>query len=137
MNNLRFATLVHLLVLLEKFPDSALSSAFMASSIHINAVVVRRELKVLRDAGWVTAVKGKAGGFKLNIQANQLNLGEVYQLMMTEQTLFKTNHPNPQCMVGRSINHHLSGIMTNVDQAIFNELSRVKLAEFSTLFTEE
>ena len=40
LNNLRFATAIHILVLLEKNPEVWMSSEYIAGSINVNPVVV-------------------------------------------------------------------------------------------------
>lgn len=40
----KFAISIHILTLLAKFPDVYLSSEFIASSINLNPVLVRKEI---------------------------------------------------------------------------------------------
>lgn len=46
LNNLRFATAIHILILLEKNPEVWMSSEYIAGSINVNPVVVRKEIKI-------------------------------------------------------------------------------------------
>jgi DNA-binding IscR family transcriptional regulator len=51
MNNTRFATAIHIMTLLAKSPQDWLPSEWIAGSININPVIVRKEISVLREAG--------------------------------------------------------------------------------------
>ena len=51
MNNTRFATAIHIMTLLAESPQDWLTSEWIAGSININPVIVRKELGVLREAG--------------------------------------------------------------------------------------
>jgi len=44
----KFAVTLHILTLLSKFPGEFLSSEFIASSLNINAVLVRKEIANLK-----------------------------------------------------------------------------------------
>ena len=44
----KFAISIHILTLLAKFPDDYLSSEFIASSINLNPVLVRKEISNLK-----------------------------------------------------------------------------------------
>jgi DNA-binding IscR family transcriptional regulator len=61
MNNTRFATAVHIMTLLAKSPQEWLTSEWIAGSINVNPVIVRKEISVLREAGLITSRQGKEG----------------------------------------------------------------------------
>lgn len=61
MNNTRFATAIHIMTLLAKSPQDWLSSEWIAGSIHVNPVIVRKEISVLREAGLIVSKQGKEG----------------------------------------------------------------------------
>ncbi|MBL7878738.1 MAG: Rrf2 family transcriptional regulator, partial [Chryseobacterium gambrini] len=65
MNNTRFATAIHIMTLLTESPQDWLTSEWIAGSININPVIVRKELGVLREAGLITSRQGKEGGSQL------------------------------------------------------------------------
>ena len=65
MNNTRFATAVHIMTLLAKSPQEWLTSDWMASSINVNPVIIRKEISVLREAGLIISRQGKEGGSQL------------------------------------------------------------------------
>lgn len=135
MNNTRYATVIHILVLLAKSPGEWLSSEWMAASINVNPVVVRRELAHLVKWGWVTSRKGKEGGIRLAVSPAEVKLGEVYLLIRNSDVLGKRNlHPNPECPVGRKINQVLEGLSADTDEVVVTALNRQSLADLITEF---
>lgn len=135
MNNTRFATLIHILTLLVKHPHQWLSSEWIASSIQINPVIVRRELSVLRNLGWVVSKKGKEGGTKLQISGEKITLADIYQVVKNIPVLGKKNvHTNRRCPVGRDINQQLEKLFTETDQIVVYELQKKSLNTFAEPF---
>lgn len=59
MNNTRFATAVHIMTLLAKSPQEWLTSDWMAGSINVNPVIIRKEISVLREVGLIISRQGK------------------------------------------------------------------------------
>lgn len=131
MNNLRFATAVHILVLLDKFRGELITSEFIAGSINVNPVVVRREVKALREAGLVFARKGKVGGLSLAQDSVKIKMGDVYKLVNQENRLGRLNHPNPDCMVGKQMNCNLEVLFNEVDSELILLLNKQSLADFA------
>ena len=77
MSNTRFATALHILTLLADKDEEWMRSEWMAGSININPVIVRKELSVLNEAGFVISRKGKDGGFKLSKPSSEITLAEI------------------------------------------------------------
>ncbi len=134
MNNLRFATVLHILVLAEKFQDQIITSEFIAGSINVNPVVVRREIKFLREAGLIHSKKGKDGGCFLAKNSNEIRLGEVYKIITHEQTFGKKNQTNPACPIGKQMNEHLEELFFQTENELINQLNQRTLKEFSDEF---
>lgn len=134
MNNLRFSTLIHILVLLHKFDGKLITSEFIAGSININPVVVRREIKILKDAGIITAKKGKVGGFILNINPSEFYFDQIYSLLHKDENIGKLNEPNPNCAIGKSMNSNLENLYQSIHTSIIDNLKNISLEEFSNQF---
>jgi Rrf2 family protein len=77
--NTRFATAVHVLVLLASKPDSLKTSSAMAEELQTNAVVIRRILSLLQQADLISSQKGPAGGSRLTHSAKDISLADVYK----------------------------------------------------------
>lgn len=135
MNNARFAISLHILTLLEKSGGELLSSEYIAGSININPVLVRKELSNLRNHGFLQSKEGKNGGSYLAKPAVDISLGDVY-VAVRQNSLLGTskNSPNPQCPVGKQINTHLDELYEVTEHALLKELSGKTLANFSAKF---
>ncbi len=135
MNNSRFAISLHILTLLEKAKGELLSSEYMAGSININPVLVRKELSNLRNHGFVNSKEGKNGGSYLSKSAKEINLADIYNAVKQINLLgISKNTPNPQCPVGKQMNTHLNNLYNSTEQALVKELSSQTLADFSSQF---
>jgi len=135
MNNGRFAISLHILTLLAHKAGEWLSSEYIAGSININPVLVRKEISNLREAGLVESREGKNGGTTLALPPSKILLSDVYKAVRQEMLLGRTkNSPNPDCVVGRQINQHLDELYTEVEQTLVQKLGKKTLAEFHKQF---
>ena len=135
MSNSRFAISLHILVLLEKAQGALVSSDYLAGSININPVLVRKELINLKKHGFVGSREGKNGGSFLSKTATNISLGDLYIAVRQETLLgLAKNAPNPKCPVGKQINSHLNELYDNTEQVLIESLSGRSLADFSEEF---
>lgn len=123
MNNTRFATVIHILSLLDCNPEEWLSSEWIANSININAVIVRKELGMLQEQGLVISRKGKDGGSQLAKPSTVVMLSDIYALVKNAAILGKKNqNPNPKCPVGKEMNNKLDLLSTEMDALVMESL---------------
>jgi Rrf2 family protein len=135
MNNTRFATAIHIMTLLAENPQEWLTSEWMAGSININPVIVRKELSVLREAGLITSRQGKEGGSQLSKNADIIKISDIYLAVKNTEVLGKkNNNPNPSCPVGKEINKHLEVLFSETDQLVLSFLGDKTLQEFFDQF---
>lgn len=135
MNNTRFATAIHIMTLLAKSTQDWLSSDFIAGSINVNPVIVRKEMGVLREAGLIESRKGKEGGCRLSKNSDLIRISEIYAAIKNSEILGKKNqNPNPKCNVGKDINQNLESLYNEADQMVFKFLDKRSLADFSSQF---
>lgn len=135
MNNGRFAIALHILVLLEKANGNLLSSDYLAGSININPVMVRKELISLRNHGFVNSKEGKNGGAVLAKPASTITLGSIYESIKQGVLLGQQkNAPNPKCPVGKDIQQHLANLYNETESVLINQLNQQTLADFSNHF---
>ncbi|MCF2491353.1 Rrf2 family transcriptional regulator [Dyadobacter sp. CY347] len=135
MNNGRFAISVHILSLLAFEEEEWISSEYLAGSININPVLVRKELGNLRARGLVISKEGKAGGSQLAKPAESIFMSEIYDAVRQNDLLGKgINAPNPKCRVGRQINGYLDELYTEAELALRGSLSKKSLADFCRNF---
>ncbi|PXY42505.1 transcriptional regulator [Flavobacterium cheongpyeongense] len=131
----KFAISIHILTLLTKFPNDFLSSEFIAGSINLNPVLVRKEIANLKAHHIVESKEGKNGGTKLSKSASDITLNEIFQMTFDTINLgYAKNHPHPDCPVGKKINENLSGLYTQLNKKVSVELKNITLEDFSNQF---
>lgn len=133
MNNIQFATAIHILTMLATAEES-LPSAYIANSININPVMVRKLLSILNFYSLVATREGKGGGAILAKPADQILLSDIYLAVNTVSLLGKLNNPNPKCKTGSQINSHLTELYDEADQALVTKLKMITLADFCKKF---
>lgn len=132
MNNTRFATVIHILSLLAKSKEEWLTSDWIAGSININPVIVRKELSLLQSKGWVVSKKGKEGGAMLSVSPEELTVADIYRLVKNAEVLGKKHHkPNPKCPVGKNINEKLDALFMQTEELLVSFLASKKLVDFA------
>ncbi|WP_292010238.1 Rrf2 family transcriptional regulator [Chryseobacterium sp.] len=135
MNNTRFATAIHIMILLAKSPDQWLTSDWIAGSVNVNPVIVRKEIGVLRGAGLIISRQGKEGGSQLARNAEKITISEIYAAVKNADVLGKKNqNPNPSCSVGKEINNHLNILFEDTDKLVLDFLEDKNLQKFSDQF---
>lgn len=131
MNNARFPISLHILTLLAKEGGALLSSDYIAGSININPVLVRKEISNLRNHGMVESKEGKNGGATLAKPAATILLSDIYHAVQQTSLLGNSrNHPNPDCEVGKQINQHLDALYKDIEGALLRKLEHITLADF-------
>lgn len=135
MNNTRFATALHILTLLADSKGEWLSSDWIAGSINVNPVIVRKEIGALIKTGLVQSRKGKDGGAALAKAGNQITLDEIYRAVKNSEVLGKKNmRPNPKCPIGKDINEKLDGLYFDIDESVLAALREKTLESFLSEF---
>ena len=121
--NSRFSIAVHVLTLLAAESDKRLTSEYLASSIGTNAVVIRRQLALLREAGLVESTGGKGGGWLLCRKPSAIRLSEIRAALGEEAALrMHRNEPSPDCPVGHNVRAALERVYADADDAIRQRL---------------
>lgn len=135
MNNGRFPISLHILTLLASAEGELLSSDYIAGSININPVLVRKEISNLRNHGLIESKEGKNGGATLSKPAEKIRLSEVYHAVQQASLLGNSkNKPNPDCPVGKQINQHLDHLYQEIEGALLHKLEKMSLADFLRQF---
>ena len=131
----KFAITIHILTLLSKFPDEYLSSEFIASSMNLHPVLVRKEIANLKKNNIVESKEGKNGGTKLAKAASSISLDAIYKMTFETVSLgFSKNTPNPKCPVGKKINENLENLYDDINEKISLQLKGISLEDFSNQF---
>jgi Rrf2 family protein len=135
MGNRRFAISMHILVLLTENKEEWLSSDYLAESMNINPVLVRKEISNLRKHGLILSKEGKNGGSMLAKPAIQILISDVYRIVISQTLLGNPLvAPNSKCPVGEQINKHLENLNLETENFIVKQLSNQTLADFVKKF---
>ncbi len=127
--NSRFSTAVHILTLLASMPDERLPSELIAASIGTNAVVVRRQLALLREASLVTSKSARGGGWELARDPRHITLRQIRAALGDEAGFrMHRNEPNPNCVVGQHVRGVLEDVYAEADHAVMVALDHWTVA---------
>lgn len=131
----KFAITLHILTLLSKSPDEFLSSEYLAGSMNINPVLVRKEIGNLKKHNIVESREGKFGGTRLSRAAKDITLEDIFKMTFESVSLgYAKNNPNPDCPVGKMINQNLDSLYMDINAQISAKLKGISLMEFSSGF---
>lgn len=133
MNNIQFATVLHILTMLARSKES-LSSTIIADSINVNSSMIRKSLSMLKSHGLIDTKEGKGGGASLAKSSNKILISDIFRTVNEANLLGKLNSPNPKCNTGQQINKHLLDLFTLADEAVINKLGTITLADFLQKF---
>ncbi len=128
----RFTIAVHIFACIDTFgKEHKITSDFLAGSINVNPVIIRRILSQLKAAGLVEVKRG-SGGTSMAKPAEEITFLDIYEAVecVEKEGLFHFHeNPNINCPVGRNIHNVLDAKLTQVQQALEAELKHITLAE--------
>ena len=128
----RFTIAIHVLVCIETFKnDYKVTSEFLASSVNVNPVVIRRLLQQLKRAG-IIHVKRGSGGTDIEKPLNEITLFDVYNAVecVEDGELFHF-HENPSqlCPVGKNIHAILDVRLEEIQKAMEKEMKSISIQD--------
>lgn len=129
----RFTVAVHTLLVIYRFCGQVkTTSEFIAASVNVNPVVIRRTLLCLKAAG-IVDVKAGSGGASIIKDLKSITLYDVYRAVdSVDGDLFHFHeNPNPTCPVGKNIHSVLDGHLSDAQKAMEDSLKSVTLAELA------
>lgn len=128
----RFTIAIHMLACMDVFKDEyKVTSDFLASSINVNPVIIRKILSQLKDAGLIEVKRGP-GGATIAKPLDKITFFDVYRSVdcLEENTLFHFHeNPSPDCPVGKNIHNVLDDKLLRVQSAMEQELESITLAD--------
>lgn len=128
----RFTIAIHILICIETFKnDNKVTSDFLASSVNVNPVVIRRMLQQLKLAGMVNVVRG-SGGTEIAKPIDEITLLDIYNAVecVEEGKLFHFHEkPNNLCPVGKNIHNILDVRLDAIQEAMEKEMKSVTIAD--------
>jgi Rrf2 family protein len=108
--------------------EEPLKSEQVAESVNTNAVVIRRILKELAEAGLVVSQTGSLGGSRLAHDPAETTLLDVYQAL-EYGGVFSLHRapPSRDCPVGVNIETVLGDVLLEVDTAVEKVLQNITI----------
>ena len=128
----RFTIAVHVLVCIETFKnDYKVTSDFLASSVNVNPVVIRRLLQQLKKAGLISVKRG-SGGTDIEKPLDKLTLLDIYNAVecVEDGELFHFHEsPSELCPVGKNIHALLDTRLEKIQKAMEREMSLISIQD--------
>ncbi len=113
---------IHMMTIFALKPDEPLTSEFIACSVNTNAVVIRRLLGSLREAGIVESKTGVGGGWSLRVDPERITLLDILRAVEPHNEIFALHRsePNHDCPCGL----HIQGVLTEAYDKIQEGMTR-------------
>lgn len=128
----RFTIAIHVFACIAAFEkESKITSEFLASSVNVNPVIIRKLLSQLKAAGLVTVQRG-SGGTSIAKPFDEITFLDIYHAVecVDNGELFHFHErPNQKCPVGRNIHRILDGKLQQVQKAMECEMKKITLAD--------
>ena len=124
---------MHTMALLAAYPDQALATRDMASSLRVSEAHLAKVMQRLGRAGLVNSFRGPKGGFSLAKPGDQITLLDVFQAV--EGPL-----QPPGCLLGKPACQGdciLGGLLSRIGQEVRDYFSRTRLSDLNGSFQLE
>ena len=125
----RYTIALHTLICIAYFSKSRkVTSNFIAGSVNVNPVIIRRILGQLKEAGIVTVEAG-VGGAHIAGDPAHITLLDVFRAVdcMDQDFFHFHENPNPACPVGRIIHGVLDKKLSAVQLAMEKAMEQTTL----------
>lgn len=127
----RFTIAVHIIVCIDYFGgEYKVTSNFISKSTGVNPVIIRGVLSQLKEAKIVSTRQG-ASGIDLAKSLDNITFYDIYKAVdsVKYEGLFRFHeNPNAGCPVGRNIHLATDSRLAQVQQAMENEMKKIKLS---------
>ncbi|GGF03532.1 Rrf2 family transcriptional regulator [Pseudoalteromonas gelatinilytica] len=130
----RLSRVLHVLIHLDSY-SHPVTSETLANMLMTNPVVVRRTMALLRQAGYVSAIKGHNGGWLLATPLTDITLFNIHQAL-GEKNLFVIGltDEHSHCPIEHAVNSALQNAMDDAEALLLKRFAEVSLAELASQF---
>ena len=136
-NDSRLSRMLHVLLHMARH-DGPMTSEAIARMLGTNAVVVRRTMAGLRDAGYVRSGKGHGGGWVIAADLATVTLLDIHRAVGGPRLVaIGHEHPDADCAVERAVNQALDESLREAEALLVARLQAVTLAELARRFDAE
>lgn len=132
----RLSGVLHILLHLAE-AEAPVPSEKLALAMQTNAVVVRRVMAGLRDAGLVRSGKGHGGGWALACDLAEVTLRDVYSALGSPEPFAMGNRTEaPSCLVEQAVNAALDDAFRDAEALLLTRMGAVTLAALAEDFRQ-
>ena len=128
----RFTIAIHIFACIDTFgKEQKITSDFLASSINVNPVVIRRLLQQLKAAGLIEVQRG-SGGASISKPLEEITFLDIYHAVecIENGELFHFHENSSQeCPVGRNIHYILDDKLRRIQNAMEEEMKKITIAD--------
>ena len=129
----RFTIATHMLIIIALGgKKTKVTSDFLAASVGVNPVIIRKTLSQLKNAELISVARG-TGGTEILKDLQDISLFDVYQavecLGKSGKLFSFHDNPNPNCPVGANIHEVLDQKLLDIQEAMENQLRQTSLAQ--------
>ena len=128
----RFTIAIHIFSCIDTFEkEYKITSNFLAGSVNVNPVIIRKLLSQLKNAGLINVQRGN-GGASLAKPPEEITFLDIYNAVecIDHGELFHFHeNSNQECPVGRNIHRILDGKLRQVQRAMESEMQKITLAD--------
>lgn len=128
----RFTIAIHIFSCINTFEKgNKITSDFLAMSVNVNPVVIRKLLSQLKAAGLIHVQRG-SGGASIAKPLEEITFLDIYNAVecIDNGELFHFHeNSNQNCPVGRNIHRILDGKLQQVQEAMEREMANITLAD--------
>lgn len=128
----RFTIAIHILTAIDTFQNEyKVTSDFLAGSINVNPVIIRRTMQMLKGAGLIEVKRG-TGGMELAKPMKEITLLDVFNAVepLENGQLFHFHeNPNAACPVGRNIHKGLDDKLLSIQNAMEEKMKSISIGD--------
>lgn len=130
----RLSSVLHALLHMAEH-EGAMTSQTLGKCLGTNPVVVRRTMGLLRNAGFVVAERGHAGGWRISVDLASVSLRQLHEAL-GEPAIFAigNRHETPECLVEQSVNAALDHAFAEAEALLLERFADVTLADLASDF---
>ncbi|MBB5686390.1 Rrf2 family transcriptional regulator [Sphingobium boeckii] len=133
-NDSRLSRMLHVLLHMARH-DGPMTSEAIAAMLGTNAVLVRRTMAGLRDAGYVRSDKGHGGGWTIACDLHRVTLLDVHRAVGGPRIFAIGNeNSNPGCAVEQVVNEAVGDALRDAEALLVERLGAVSLAQLGCAF---
>lgn len=127
----RLSRMLHVLIHMDHIGEPVTSDT-ISRMLDTNPVVVRRTMAGLRDAGYLTSVKGHGGGWALARPLDEVTLRDIHDALGGPRVFaIGLADDNPRCLIEQAANDALKDALDDAEQRLLKRFGEVTIGELS------